>query len=312
MRKIVSVILGCALGCATVSTAQSTTPPTTEPIEVAVPMPPPAQTIDLWPGTPPGDKPGLPAEKTVGNNLTNVSTPTIAVYPPPPDIDTGAAVLVCPGGGFRQLAFIKEGTNIAHWLNSVGITAIVLKYRVPARPDMPRFMAALQDAQRAICIIRSNAAQWHIDPHRLGMIGFSAGGQMVADVTTNYDKLAYPPIDAMDQQSTRPDFALAIYPGGIAAKDGTATVTPDVRPTKDTPMTFIAIATDDRNGPENAVYYYLALKKAGVNAELHVFSEGNHGFALRPTTAPHGAWPTLAVAWMNYHGFLKAPPATQP
>jgi acetyl esterase/lipase len=243
---------------------------------------------------------------------TNVSTPTIAIYPPPPDIDTGAAVLVCPGGGFRQLAFIKEGTNIAHWLNSVGITAIVLKYRVPARPGMPRFMAALQDAQRAICIIRSNAAQWHIDPHRLGMIGFSAGGQMVADVTTNYDKLAYPPIDAMDQQSTRPDFALAIYPGGIAAKDGTATVTPDVRPTKDTPPTFIVIATDDRNGSESAVYYYLALKKGGVNAELHVFSEGNHGFALRPTTAPHGAWPTLAVAWMNYHGFLKAPPATQP
>jgi acetyl esterase/lipase len=309
MRKIACSIAAFVLYCAATSARAQ---PTTEPVDLPLPMPAPSQTINLWPGTPPGDKPGLPPEQMVGSNLTNVSTPTIAVYPPPPSTDTGAAILVCPGGGFRQLAFAKEGTDIAHWLNSAGITAIVLKYRVPSRPDMPRYMAALQDAQRAVCIIRSNADQLHIDPHRLGMIGFSAGGQMVADVTTNYDKLAYPAVDAMDKQSTRPDFALAIYPGGVAAKDGTANVTSDVRPTKNTPPTFIVIATDDRNGSENAVYYYLALKKAGASAELHVFSEGNHGFALHPTTAPHGAWPNLALAWMKYHGFLTAAPATQP
>jgi acetyl esterase/lipase len=224
------------------------------------------QTMNLWPATPPNEPPATQPEKLTGDMLTNVSVPTLSISRPPKDIDTGAAVLVFPGGGFTALSMSNEGTEVVQWLNSIGITGVLLKYRVPNHDGVPRYLAALQDAQRAVALVRFHAVDWNIDPHRIGVIGFSAGGRMVADVTTNFDKLSYAPLDDADKTSTRPDFALAIYPGGIVAKPNIDKVVDDVRISKETPPTFIAISTNDRNGSENAVYYYLALKNAGVSA----------------------------------------------
>jgi len=262
-------------------------------------------TVNIWPGMPPGDKATTQPEKLTGTMLTNVSVPTISVYRPEKEKDTGATIIVFPGGGFTALSMENEGTNVVKWLNSIGVTGVLLKYRVPNRDGMPRYMAGLQDAQRAICIVRSKAADWNLDPHRIGVIGFSAGGRMVADVTTNFDKLSYGAVDDADKTSTRPDFALAIYPGGIVEKPNLDKVVADVRISKETPPTFIAIATKDRNGSENAVYYYLALKNAGVSAELHIYSDGAHGFGMVPSTEPHGSWTARAVDWMNYHKLLQ-------
>ena len=266
----------------------------------------PALTLNVWPGLPPGDKPGLPPEQWQGMTLRGtVSTPTLAVYRPAKDKDTGVAVLVCPGGGFYQLSMGHEGADVAVWLNSLGVTGIVLKYRIPNREGMPHYMAALQDAQRSMSIIRSKAAEWHLDPHRIGILGFSAGGQVGADVETNFDHRMYEPVDAMDEAPTRPDFAILIYPGGIFSRDAAKPgLTPDVRVSKETPPTFLSISHDDRGGSENAVYLYLALKQAGVPAELHVFGEGGHGYGIRPGKEPHATWPARAADWMNQRGLL--------
>ncbi len=262
--------------------------------------------MNIWPAMPPGDRPATQPEKLTGTMLTHVSVPTISISRPPKDKDTGATIIVFPGGGFTALSMENEGTNVVKWLNSVGVTGVLLKYRVPNRDGMPRYMAGLQDAQRAVAIVRSKAGEWNLDPHRIGVIGFSAGGRMVADVTTNFDKLSYDTVDEIDKTSTRPDFALAIYPGGIVEKPNVDKVVADVHPSKETPPTFIAIATNDRNGSENAVYYYLALKNAGVSAELHIYSDGAHGFGMVPSSEPHGSWTARAVDWMNYHKFLAA------
>ncbi|HWA08579.1 MAG TPA: alpha/beta hydrolase [Opitutaceae bacterium] len=276
------------------------------------PVVPPAFTLNVWPGLPPGDKPGMPPEewKYSSNTVTGtVSTPTLAVYRPAKDKDNGAVVLVCPGGGFFQLSMGHEGADVAVWLNSIGITGVVLKYRIPGREGMPRYMPALQDAQRAMSIIRSKAAEWNIDPKRVGVLGFSAGGQVGADLETNFDHRMYEPVDDMDKAPTRPDFAVLIYPGGtIQRGTDVPTVGAEIHITKDTPQTFLSISDDDRNGSENAVYLYLALKKAGVPSELHVYGEGGHGYGIRPGTAPHATWPARVADWMAQRGLLK--PAT--
>jgi acetyl esterase/lipase len=275
----------------------------------------PTLTLNVWPGTPPGDKPDLKADEQMkpGNLLTGtVATPTLAVYRPAKEKDTGASVLICPGGGFYQLSMVDEGAGVATWLQSIGVTGVLLKYRIPNRDGMPRYMAGLQDAQRAMSIIRSKAAEWSLDPKRVGILGFSAGGQIAADVETNFDKRMYEPVDAMDQPGTRPDFAIVVYPGGIAQRGSDVpALSSDVRVTKDTPPNFLSISNDDKGGSENAVYLYLALKKAGVPAELHVWGEGGHGYGIRPANAPHADWPARAAAWMANRGLLK-PAASAP
>ncbi|MDP9175066.1 MAG: alpha/beta hydrolase [Planctomycetota bacterium] len=273
----------------------------------------PLVTLDLWPGTPPGQMAKLGPEKTNPTNgmLTNISTPTITVYRPDKGNDTGTTILVCPGGGFTSLSMENEGTKFITWLNSVGITGVLLKYRVPYQQGTPRYLAGMQDGQRAMSLVRSKAAEWKIDPNRIGILGFSAGGEVAVDVSTNFDKLSYDAIDEIDKTSSRPDFALAIYPGGLRPKGSTdGSLSPDVHPSKDTPTTFICVAHDDRYGAEDAVYYYLALKRAGVNTELHVYSEGGHGFGMHASTAPHGTWTARAWDWMNYHKFLQPTDAT--
>jgi acetyl esterase/lipase len=280
----------------------------------------PALTLNVWPGVPPGDQANMPGAEQLNPRtmiLTGaVNTPTLAVFRPDKAKDTGAAVLVCPGGGFYQLSMRDEGTDVGQWLASIGVTGVVLKYRIPNREGMPRYMAALQDAQRSMSIIRSKVKEWGLDPKRIGILGFSAGGQIAADVETNFDKRMYDPIDDMDKAETRPDFAVLIYPGGIFARNSNPPgLSADVRVTKDTPPTFLDMSYDDHDGTENVIYMFLALKKAGVPAEMHIFTEGGHGYGIRPSSAPHATWPARLQDWMNYRGYLKpapAPAATAP
>jgi acetyl esterase/lipase len=273
-------------------------------------IPDPAETLNVWPGTPPGDKPDMKddIQWKAGNLLTGtVATPTLAIYRPAKDKANGAAILICPGGGFYQLSMADEGASVATWLNSIGVTAFVLKYRIPNREGMPRNLAALQDAQRSMSIIRSKAAEWGLDAKRIGILGFSAGGQVAADIETTYDTRGYTPIDDVDKAEIRPDFAVLIYPGGIIKRGSDVPATSDdVKVTKAAPPTFLSISNDDTNGSENAVYMYLALKKAGVSAELHVFSEGGHGYGIRPSNGPHATWPARLQDWMVFRKYIPA------
>jgi acetyl esterase/lipase len=275
-------------------------------------------TIDVWPADRmPGDQAGVGEEKvtepkpgTVGTiSITNVSHPTLTVYRPAKEKDTGAAVIIAPGGGYNILAWDKEGTEVADWLNSIGVTGIVLKYRVPRRPDQSPKDApppqALMDAQRALSLVRSNAKDWGIDPKRVGMLGFSAGGHLTAWTSTTFDKRTYEPIDDVDKLSCRPDFAVLVYPGGVVQKDKDE-LSAEIHVTKETPPTFFAHAGDDRVRAENSIVMYLALKKAGVPADLHIYATGGHGFGLRASDKPCSTWPQRCAEWLKSQGFLKA------
>src|SRR5262249_43709613 len=193
--------------------------------------------------------------------------------------------------------------------NSLGVTAILLKYRVPRRPgtygdDPPP--QALMDAQRAVSLVRSRAREWGLDPKRIGMLGFSAGGHLTAWAATNFDKRAYEAIDSTDKLSCRPDFAVLIYPGGLLDKTNREQLAPEIRVSKDTPPCFFALAYND-NGPlDGSLKMIGALKKAGVKAELHVYSEGGHGFGMRAGDKPHATWPKRCEEWIRVEGFLAA------
>jgi len=279
--------------------------------------PPPANltTIPLWPHGAPG-APANPAPE--GDTTTakdplvagkpvirigNVSVPTLTLYPPK-SANSGAAIVVFPGGGYNILAIDLEGTEVCDWLNSAGITCVLVKYRVPATGPYPKSDAALQDAQRALGIVREHAAEWHVDQKRIGVLGFSAGAHLAAAVSTHYDKRLYDPVGAADKLSCRPDFAAIIYPGYLALADQSFAPNPDINPTADTPPTFIVQAEDDTVHVENAVVYFLQLKKAKVPAELHIYAEGGHGYGLRRTALPITAWPQTAEIWLHTIGVL--------
>lgn len=282
------------------------------------PPPPEYTQVPLWPGEVPDAQavPG-PESTTVQTEhlvagqpwvkVTNVSQPTLTVYPPKGK-NTGVAVVVFPGGGYQNLAIDLEGTEICAWLNSNGITGVLLKYRVPIKwvgryAESPQ---ALQDVQRALGLVRLHAHEWHIDPHKLGVIGFSAGGHLVTAVSTHYDRRLYPPVDVADQESCRPDFALALYPGHLWAKgDDQLRLNPNVPVTADTPPTFIVQATDDPvDNVNNALVYYLALRAAQVPVELHLYAQGSHGYGLRRTELPITEWPELAQRWLGTIGMI--------
>ncbi|NUO72253.1 MAG: alpha/beta hydrolase [Frateuria sp.] len=279
--------------------------------------------VPLWPGGVP-DAQSVPGPERVSSNpkellagkpvtaITNVSQPTMTAYPPKTS-NTGTAVVVFPGGGFQVLAIDLEGTEICDWLVSRGITCVLLKYRVPSAPydwhcdcrphnfQLP--VPALQDAQRTIRLVRFHAAQWHIDPHKVGVIGFSAGGFLVAETSTQFKRPSYKPVDAADRQSARPDFALAIYPGHLAHDDGT--LNENVPVTRDTPPTFLVQAEDDYvDGVNQSLVYYTALAKARVPAQMHLYAHGGHAFGLRRTRSPVTGWPELAEAWLRTLGML--------
>lgn len=270
--------------------------------------------VDLWPGKAPGEtgkSVGEEKETKKGDlvtSITNVTKPTLGVYRPAEGKDTGVAVVVCPGGGYNNLAWDHEGEQVARWLNSIGVTAFVLKYRVPRRPDAPKNeppVQALMDAQRALSLVRHNAGEWKIDAKRVGMLGFSAGGHLTAWASTNADKRAYEPVDAADKAGCRPDFAVLIYPGGVL-KRGTDQLSPEIRVNSETPPSFFAHAGNDPVNAENSVMMYLALKRAGVPAELHVYATGGHGFGMRPSDNPASTWPKRCEEWMRNQKILKA------
>ena len=271
-------------------------------------------TLDLWPAAAPGDSAPIEPEKLttkknseVITSITNVSKPTVTVSRPAAGKNTGVAILVFPGGGYNNLAWEHEGTMVAEWLNSIGVTAAVVKYRVPRRPDTPKGqppIQALMDAQRAISMVRSHASEWGVDPSKIGVLGFSAGGHLAAWCSTNSDKRAYETIDGAEQVGCRPDFSVLIYPGGITKRGGEE-LAAEIRVTKDAQPTFLAVATDDTGPAIGSALYYLALKKADVPAELHSYAAGGHGFGMRPGDRPAASWPKRCEEWMRDQGILK-------
>ncbi|HVT96947.1 MAG TPA: alpha/beta hydrolase [Acidobacteriaceae bacterium] len=262
------------------------------------------------PATPPGPEHDTTTAKepTVAGRavvrLGNVTVPTITLYLASKTNNTGAAVVVFPGGGYRILAIDLEGTEVCDWLNSIGVNCLLVKYRVPDTGPYPKSSAALQDAQRALGIARAHASDWAIDPHRIGVLGFSAGAHLSAALSTHYDQRLYPHIDAADDQSCKPDFAFIIYPGYLALADKNMAFNPDIPVTSATPATFLLQAEDDPVHVENVTQYFLALKKAAVPAELHVYTKGGHGYGLRPTELPITHWPALAATWLHTIGVL--------
>jgi acetyl esterase/lipase len=245
--------------------------------------------------------------------LTNVTTPTMTVYAPAGK-NTGAAVVVIPGGGFEILAMDLEGTEACDWLTSNGITCVLLKYRVPSKPydwkcdcrphNLQTSVPSLQDVQRTMRLVRFHAAQWHIDPNKVGVLGFSAGGYLVAEISTNFDRQLYAPADAADKESARPDFAMPIYPGHLTQGEGK--FNPNVPVSSRTPPTFLVQAEDDyEDGVDQSLVYYTALAKARVPAEMHLYAHGGHAFGLRPTPDPITGWPKLAEAWLHTIGILQ-------
>lgn len=323
----------------------------------------------IWPGAAPDPQPVKGPERTTidptfhvaGKTVTgisNVTVPTMTIYAPagnntgaPVDtgaaadtgaavntgtaVNTGAAVVVFPGGGFQILAIDLEGTEVCDWLITRGITCVLLKYRVtdvgpyPKSGPYPESPMALEDAQRTLGLVRFHAAEWHIDPHKIGVLGFSAGGDLVAATSNEFAHRIYEPVDAADQVSCRPDFAVAIYPGHLSlaaaeydAAQGTkkfallpsspqdlanpnVALNPELRVTAQTPPTFLLQAEDDHiDSAYDSVAYFLALKQAGVSAEMHIYAHGNHAFGLRRTPLPITGWPALVETWLKSIGMI--------
>lgn len=277
----------------------------------------PLPAVKLWPSNVPGETQQLdpetnvskPGEGLVGGRtvirLANVSQPSLTVYSPPAHRNTGAAILVCPGGGYNILANDLEGSEVCEWLNEIGVTGVLLKYRVPRREGREKHDAPLQDASRAIRLTRQHASEWGIDPDRIGVLGFSAGGHLATVLSNHGDASIYDAVDEADQLSSRPNFSVLIYPAYLLKEKESSELAPELTISKETPSTFIAITADDPVGVEGALYYSLALKKAGVPVEIHVYPSGGHGYGLRPTTNPVTRWPDRATDWMRAQGLLE-------
>jgi acetyl esterase/lipase len=243
-------------------------------------------------------KPG--EEKVAGMpviRLADVTNSTIKVFTP--KNANGTAVIVCPGGGYGILAMDLEGTEICTWLNSIGVTAVLLKYRVPAPPGKLRYELPLQDAQRTVGLVRSNAAKWGIKTDHIGIMGFSAGGHLSALVSNTYDKRTYAPVDEADKVSCRPDFTILVYPAYLADDKQETRLAPEINVTGNTPPAFIFQTEDDPVNAENALYYYLALKKAKITAEMHLYAKGGHGYGIRNKTGGTSVYPQLIEKWLK-------------
>jgi len=277
--------------------------------------------IDVWPGQVPDETASIGPERwrtspkldrtqvevtEPTRMLTDVSKPTLTVFRPTQK-NTGTAMLICPGCGYWDLYWQLEGEEVAAWLNTNGVTGIILKYRVPRRPDEPKGEPArrpLQDAQRAISLVRSKAGEWAILPDRIGIVGFSAGGHLAIATATSFDKRTYPPIDEVDQVSCRPDFAILAYPGYLKAKDKDE-LAPWLHIPGGTPPVFLAHGGADLISPaEHSVLLYLALKRAGVTAELHVYANAAHDFGVRASAQPCSGWTLSCISWLQHQGLL--------
>lgn len=268
--------------------------------------------VELFPGGAPGETEARPERGDyeggdVGGKpvyrIRSVGAPAITVYQAPDEVASGAAVLVCPGGGYNLLAYDLEGTEVCRWLNEIGITAVLLKYRVPRREGRARHEAPLQDAQRALSYLRAHAGELNIDPERIGILGFSAGGHLAAMASTGFGQRTYPAIDEADRVSCRPDFCLLVYPAYLSGE--AFGLAPEIRVSPQTPPTFIAQAEDDRSHIDSSLFYYYALKQTGVPAEMHLYGSGGHGYGIRDTQQPVNEWLFRAEDWLNRLGIIE-------
>ncbi len=268
--------------------------------------------LKLWPGVPPGDETfKAPTPKAEQKNdgtlrIPVVTEPTLTLFQAPAGKANGAAVVVCPGGGYNILAWDKEGTEIAEWLNGLGVTAAVLKYRVPRRDPKEPHVAPLRDGQRALRLVRQNAKAWGVDPARVGILGFSAGGHLAVMAGMAWGQSTYPKLDAADELSARPDFVLPIYPAYLGDEKKAGPLSPLLTITPKTPPMFIAVTHDDQLRGVNAALLYAELKKADVAAELHIFTRGGHGYGMRPSEDPVSGWPKLAEGWLRAMKYIPA------
>jgi len=272
--------------------------------------------VELWPGKAPGETKDLPPEASQEqkpgqrqvNRLGNITKPQLHVYKPAKDKDTGTAIVIAPGGGYSILAWDHEGEEVAKWLTTIGVTGIVLKYRVPRRPGEPTNqppLTALMDAQRAIRLARAKASEWGYDAKKVGMLGFSAGGHLTAWTATNPDLKSYEPFDDSDKLSAKPDFLALIYPAYLVKNEKKDEFAPEIKWTKDSPPTFFAHAYDDPVTPESSVRSFLLLKQLKVPAELHVYTAGGHGYGIRDDGKPVNTWPARLGDWLGAQGYLK-------
>lgn len=268
--------------------------------------------IQLFPKGAPGEQTkliekALPEGGKVGGasvlRLSGVSDPTITIYPASDEVATGAAMVVCPGGGYEILAYDLEGDEICQWLNEIGVTAVLLKYRVPRRTGLEKHTAPLQDVQRAISLVRSKAEELNLDPQRIGVMGFSAGAHLAAMASTSYDKRTYPEVDAADKVSCKPDFCLLVYPAYLDGPN--FTIAPELKVTAQTPPTMLVQTEDDKSYINSSLFYYYALKEAGVPATMHLYSKGGHGYGLRDTGNSVNEWPYRAEEWFMELGVIE-------
>lgn len=284
------------------------------------------EVIEVWPGVAPEESGKIGPERVrmspvldrtqvevteSTRMLTDVTRPTLTIYPAAKDKSTGTAALIFPGGGYWNLYWELEGEEVAAWLSSIGVTGILLKYRVPRRPGEPEAEPArrpLQDAQRAVSLVRSRAGGLSIDPERIGVVGFSAGGHLAIATATSFEKRTYPPVDDVDRVSCRPDFAILAYPGYLKAKDRDE-LAPGLTIPAGTPPVFLAHGGEDIvSSPEHSVLLYLALKRAKVPAELHVFAGATHGFGVRAGHGPCSTWTESCARWLGHRGLLEPKP----
>jgi len=281
------------------------------------------EVVPLWPGAAPDETGNIGPEKVVMSPkldrkqgevtestrmITGFTNPTVTIYRPTKDKDIGTAIVICPGGGYWNLYWELEGEEVAAWLNSLGVTGIILKYRVPRRSDEPKAEPArrpLQDAQRAISLVRSKAREWGIDPQRIGTVGFSAGGHLAIATATSFERRTYEPLDDIDKISCRPDFAVLVYPGYLKAKERDE-LAPGLRIPAGTPPIFLAHGGDDLiSPPQHSVVMYLALKNAGVPAELHIYATSAHDFGVRKSDHPCSTWTDACANWLRHQGLVK-------
>ena len=273
------------------------------------------ESLKLWPGVPPGEVKGSvgPEEhrkpKPNSNDvlrIANVSEPMLTLYRADPAHSNGTVVIVCPGGGYNILAYEHEGTQVCEWLNELGVSAVLLKYRVPRRKNRPPHEAPLQDLQRALGLVRKNAKKWNIDPGKVGVLGFSAGGNLTMMGLTSFKERSYSLIDAADQFSCRPDFGILVYPAYLVDRKKRDSLFPEIQITPETAPCFFVHTGDDHVPGEGSVLAYLALEKAGVEGnELHIYPYGGHGYGMRKNGNPVSDWPSRAGLWMKTMGWLE-------
>lgn len=284
------------------------------PQEVASLMPAPDLVYNLWPATPPGDESvQLTAEEwSPGNDnppiirVSHVAIPTLSLYKA--KNPNGTCVVIFPGGGYNILAYNHEGTEVAQWLNGLGITAVVVKYRVPRRDGRPKHLPAFQDAQRAMRMTRSFASEWGIDANKIGVLGFSAGGHLVVMTATHYDEVTYSPIDQFDSLSCRPDFLIPIYPAYMMENEkemqASVPLADEVTINANTPPAFLSVTDDDVNRAAASARFYLKMREANVPCELHIFVKGGHGYGLRQDRGPAARWDISCEAWLKAMNLL--------